>query len=104
MDLAELTYEAAKALEGTTFVVELPDGTDMRVQLEEVLPYETRARRRRGPPPKRNPFSLYFVGPVSPVLPQAMYTLRSERVTFDKIFIVPVGQNDEGTDYEAVFN
>ncbi|HEU4686999.1 MAG TPA: hypothetical protein VFS23_01490 [Vicinamibacterales bacterium] len=103
MDLAALTYETAKELEGTTFVVELPDGKDMRIQLEEVLPYETRARRR-GAPPKRSPFSLYFVGPLDPVLPQAMYTLRSEHVTFDKLFIVPVGQHDEGTDYEAVFN
>ena len=79
MDLSELTYETAKALEGTAFRVELPDGTGVPMTLHEVLRYETRQRRRsRGTPPRREPFSLYFVGPVNPILPQAMYTFRAD--------------------------
>ena len=104
MDLSALTYETAKQLEGTTFDVELPDGTSVSMTLEEVLRYETRQRRTvRAKAPRREPFSIYFAGPHSPILPQAIYTLRGETVTFDKLFIVPVGQDAEATEYEAVF-
>lgn len=104
MDLAALTYETAKALEGTPFRIELPDGTVVPMTLDEVLPYESRQRRpARGVSPRRAPFSIYFLGPVQPVLPQATYTLRGDEKTFDKLFIVPIGQDGEATEYEAVF-
>lgn len=104
MDLAVLTYETAKALEGNVFQVELPTGTAVRMKLDEVLPYETRqGRRPRGRTPRREPFSLYFLGPVSPILPQAMYTFRGETETIEKLFIVPIGQDGDATEYEAVF-
>lgn len=104
MDLAALTYETAKTLEGTSFDVELPDGTVVPLTLEEALPYESRQRRpTRGKAPRRAPFSLYFVGPASPLLPQAMYTFRGQTETLEKLFIVPIGQDEEATEYEAVF-
>ena len=103
MDLASLTYETAKALEGRSFQIDLPDGTVIPMKLEEVLLYETRQRRRaRGSAPHRQPFSLYFVGPSAPILPQATYRLRGESESFDTLFIVPIGQDSTGTDYEAV--
>ncbi len=74
------------------------------MKLDEVLPYEPRQRRRpRGKTPRRDPFSVYFLGPVSPILPQAMYTFRGEAQTFEKLFIVPIGQDGDATEYEAVF-
>ena len=104
MDLSALTYETAKQLEGTTFNVELGDGTSLPMKLEEVLRYETRERRTvRGKAPRREPFSMYFAGPPSPVLAQAIYTFRGETLTFEKLFIVPIGQDDGATEYEAVF-
>ena len=104
MDVAALTYESAKALEGTTFQIDLPDGTVVPMKLEEVLRYETRQRRSsRGKPPRREPFSMYFGGPPSPILAQAIYTFRGESVTFEKLFIVPIGQDGDTTEYEAVF-
>lgn len=102
MDLAQLTYDAAKSLEGTTFDVDLPDGSSIRMRLDEVLRYELR-QGRRARAPKREPFSLYFLGPLEPLLPQAMYTLRSDTVTFKQVFIVPIARNAEATEYEAVF-
>jgi hypothetical protein len=104
MDLAALTYATAKALEGSAFKIELPDGTVVPMKLDQVLPYETRQRRRPlGKAPRREPFSLYFVGPGSPILPQAMYTFRHETQTLEKLFIVPIGQDGDVTEYEAVF-
>ena len=104
MDLSELTFERAKALEGTSFHIDLPDGTSVPMRLDEVVSYEVRQRRRaRGHQAKRDPFSMYFVGPLDPLLPQAMYTFRAEALTLKTMFIVPIGQHAEGTDYEAVF-
>jgi len=45
---------------------------------------------------------LAFRGPSEPMLPQSIYTMRRGGEALD-IFIVPVGCNDAGTEYEAVF-
>jgi hypothetical protein len=47
-------------------------------------------------------FRLEFVGPHQPVLPQAIYPMHNggERL---EIFIVPIGQDNRGTRYEAIF-
>jgi hypothetical protein len=103
MDLAELTYEKAKSIEGTVYAVDLPDGTSIELKFDEALPFEVRQNRRRGRSPKREPFSLYFIGPRTPILPQAIYHLRGESHSFENLFIVPIAQDERGTEYEAVF-
>ena len=104
MDLGDLTIETAKTLVGTTFEIPLPDGRTTTLKLDEAVPFEHLQRRaRRNPKIKRSPFSMFFLGPPSELLPQAMYTLRSETVTFDSIFLVPIDQDEEATEYEAVF-
>jgi hypothetical protein len=106
MDLKDLTLELAKPLEGTIFQLDTPDGQTISMKLEEVLPYETQQRRRqRGAPElKRPPFALYFVTSAPDALPQGMYTLRSETITFESLFIVPVGRDETAVEYEAIFN
>jgi hypothetical protein len=104
MDLGELTFESAQPLAGTIFEVTLPDGRVTTLKLDETLRYEAPGRKPRGArASKRTPFSMYFLGPPSEILPQGTYTLRSERVTWDAIFLVPVGRDAEATEYEAVF-
>lgn len=105
MDLREVTIETAKPLEGTTFQVTLPDGRATAMTLDQVLPFERPGRRRArtGGVPMRAPFSLYLLGDPSLVLPQGMYTLRSEAETLENVFLVPIGRDDEATEYEAVF-
>ena len=53
--------------------------------------------------PKRDAFALYLLGDPSLVLPQGMYTLRGREATFENLFIVPIGQDETATEYEAVF-
>lgn len=104
MDLGDLTIEKAQTLAGTSFEVPLPDGRTMALKLDEALAFEHLQRRaRRNPKIRRAPFSLFFLGPPTEILPQGMYTLRSESVTFDGLFLVPIGQDEEVTEYEAVF-
>lgn len=50
-------------------------------------------------------FSLLFRGPRDPVLPQSMYTFEHETIgVIESLFIVPIGRDDQGTSYEAIFN
>ena len=47
-------------------------------------------------------FRLEFLGPASPILPQA--TMAVQRDAFDReIFMVPIASDAAGTRYEAVF-
>jgi hypothetical protein len=106
MDLASLTYETAKTLEGELLHLDLPNGTVVPLRVEAVRALESRPAGRRTHAegaPRRSPFALYFRGPRSPILPQAIYAFRGDTTTFEQLFIVPVGQTGEATQYEAVF-
>ena len=75
--------------------------TDETTELELVEAAEV------GPPPQsgqRAPFSLVFRGPADPVLPQAIYEFAHDELGALEIFIVPIGRDESGTSYEAVFN
>ena len=52
----------------------------------------------------RAPFSLVFRGPDEPVLPQRIYPLEHDDLGEIEIFLVPVGPDDDGMRYEAVFS
>jgi hypothetical protein len=52
---------------------------------------------------QREPFSLMFLGPRQPVLPQRMYNFDFGELGAFDIFIVPIASDGSGTTYEAVF-
>ncbi len=52
---------------------------------------------------RRPPFSLVFRGPGEPALVQRIYPLDNETLGRLEIFLVPIGRDDEGMRYEAVF-
>ena len=100
--LKTLTHEQALQYVGKTFRLMHEGNAVLELTLdaaERLMPNRPRSKRM-----KRDPFSLYFVGPDQPLLPQAMYILESDDVRFNGIFLVPVGRNeDERYEYEAVF-
>lgn len=49
-------------------------------------------------------FSLFFLGPENSYLPQQTYKLNHATLGELEIFLVPVAQNKDGFQYEAVFN
>jgi hypothetical protein len=53
---------------------------------------------------KREPFALFFAGPRAPILAQGTYTLDNATMGRLEIFLVPVGQDAKGTQYQAVFS
>ncbi len=49
-------------------------------------------------------FSLSFRGPADRFMPQGIHQLLHERMGELQIFLVPVGRDQDGYEYEAVFN
>ena len=97
--LATLTFDKAKGLVGRAYRV---DGTNIQLTVTHV----TRAAEH-GPRPrelKRDSFSIFFRGPAEALLPQRMYTLTGDSESFPNLFIVPVGRDAQGYEYEAVFS
>ncbi|HYD23794.1 MAG TPA: hypothetical protein VEB68_03290 [Croceibacterium sp.] len=89
-----LTKDDFAGREGTVFRTASGD-VEIELVLETVgeLPPSPRAG---------GAFRLVFRGPVDPILKQATYSLRHREQSYD-IFIVPVGQDAAGTQYEAIF-
>lgn len=95
--MRELSFDEFKYREGDSFEV-LLNGEDGTVTL-------TLTRAQELPPTARQggAFTLDWVGPGEPVLPQAIYTFRDGDQEFE-MFIVPLRQDGDGVRYEAVFN
>ena len=54
--------------------------------------------------PHQEIFSILFRGPLEILLPQRTYQLEHEQMGMLSLFIVPVGKDEQGYEYEAVFN
>lgn len=87
-----------------TFRIRVDESTCLDLELIEVTPLPVRSPRRGSAPPARTPFSLVFRGPKDPLLSQRIYRFEHESLGDLDIFIVPIGPDDEGVLYEAVFN
>jgi hypothetical protein len=55
-------------------------------------------------PGRRHPFSLIFLGPPAPLLPQRIYQLENDALGALEIFLVPIGPDGAGLRYEAIFS
>ena len=104
MDLAELTIDNARPLVGTSFGVPLANGGRTDLRLAQATGHGTASSATGNRAQGREPFSLIFVGERAVILSQGMYDIRSDTVRFDGIFLVPIGQDDQCTMYEAVFS
>ena len=54
--------------------------------------------------PKHEQFALLFRGPQNLYLPQMIYHVEHEKLGEFDLFLVPVGRDQNGFQYEAVFN
>jgi hypothetical protein len=98
--LEKLTIESFEPLINTSFWA-YPKA-DTRVELRLVSAQKVMESEAARLP--RNPFSLYFFGPASFRLEQATYAIKHDAFPEPlPIFLVPVGSENEGYLYEAVF-
>lgn len=56
------------------------------------------------PAGQKMPFSLVFQIENNDILPQQIYTMENETLGKVELFLVPIGQDEKGTRYEALFN
>ena len=92
--MADLTLDDFSAAVGETFEMEA-GGRSWPVELIEASPL----------PPSNRPggsFRLEFRGPYEPLFEQGIFTFRRDGAAHD-IFVCPIGRNEAGTRYEAVF-
>jgi uncharacterized protein DUF6916 len=90
-----LTLDEFKPLEGGSF--ELVLGT-------RTIPFALSAVRALPDSGREGgAFVLEWLGPYEPVLSQDIYAIRHGDEEFE-IFIVPLGRDRAGTQYEAIFN
>ena len=61
------------------------------------------AEERGGAARTGGSFRLEFRGPREPLLPQGIYRVRADNLDAE-IFLVPVGRDEQGSLYEAIFN
>jgi hypothetical protein len=54
--------------------------------------------------PQLEQFSLLFHGPREPRLQQSIYSLQHEKLGTLQLFLVPVGIDQDGIQYECAFN
>jgi hypothetical protein len=79
-------------------VLELTDPSGARIPLElaEVSERYTTAQLEN--------YSIIFQGPPQPVLAQQIYPITHAQLGELTLFLVPIGRNEQGVRYEAVFN
>jgi hypothetical protein len=78
------------------FKVQAPDGQALSLRLTEVTERDTN--------PRAEQFSIFFLGPRTPLLEQRIYHLKHEKLGEFDLFVVPVGMEADGVLYECVFN
>ena len=97
--LEDLTVESFERYVGSSFWADFPNGSRVELRLVRAAKVmESEAARL-----KRHPFSLYFIGPKSFRLKQHIYRITHETAEAMEIFLVPVGEDEGGVLYEAVF-
>src|SRR5262249_12238927 len=94
-----LQFETFAPRSNEVFSLELGDSTfDMTLVAVQRLPPHVY------PGMRRDPFRLVFKTAKLPVLPQRIYPFSNEAMGKLSIFIVPLGRDNQGVIYEAVFN
>jgi hypothetical protein len=97
--LQDLTADSFSQHLGSRFRIHVDEAQSMEVELCEVVLHEKHAG---GPRPQ--PFSVLFRGDRKSYLPQSIYRVEHERMGAMEIFLVPIGPDEKGMRYEAVFN
>jgi len=98
LSMPELSYATFAQLLHSTFRVR-----DVEPPVELALTEAT----VHGSAPQTNPagtFSLVFTGPLNAFLQQRTYLFEHKKLGGFQLFIVPIGQDQKGFRYEAIFN
>ena len=93
---AELTHEEFSKHLNTKFRIRISETETIDAELIEVSEHLVSPRQER--------FSIYFRTSNEVFLGQGMRRLEHDQMEVFDLFLVPMGQDEEGTTYESVFN
>jgi hypothetical protein len=91
-----LQHEAFVARVNSTFRIHTDEGETIDAELTEVSEHLLSARQER--------FAIVFRAPNEKFLGQGLRRLEHDQMGSFDLFIVPIGSDEKGTYYEAVFN
>ena len=98
--LETFTLETFPPRLGEVFYLVDEAGNRLPTRLTEVWPWGPGAAAGRD----RVPFSLVFhTVPQNPVFPQMIYRVENESMASMELFVAPIGPDERGMRYEAVF-
>ncbi|HEX2209924.1 MAG TPA: hypothetical protein VHG93_19775 [Longimicrobium sp.] len=97
--LETFTIETFQPRLGEIFHIVVDDGTRLPTKLTEVFPWGEGAAAGRD----RHPFSLIFHTVPEAVYEQKMYRVENENMEPFELFLAPIGPDERGMRYEAVF-
>ena len=94
--LAEFRLATFDGCLNTEFEIIENEGSVCALQLTDILEHTKT--------PRQETFSLIFHGPPAPFVPQGMRMLKHSKLGELELFLVPVGKEKDGFQYEAAFN
>jgi len=97
---ARPTEEDFRRHVGTKFHVRVETPSPLELELTEVKSYNPQGSEQSG----MERFSLFFRGPGDVMLNQGTFTLEHPEMGELMLFIVPLGRDERGFQYEVVFN
>ena len=100
--LDKVTESDFSELLNQKFRLYLDSGKALPVELIETTNLASKTQETRGPN-NRDPFSIVFRGPKDAGLPQRIYKIEHKKVGKLDLFLVPIGPDDKGMRYEAIF-
>jgi Domain of unknown function (DUF6916) len=98
--MVELTEQEFSKHLNTNFRVNVEAPKPIELELVEVQGYTSAENEQPG----MERFSVFFSGPKDIQLLQCSYPLTHESMGSFDLFLVPIGLEDKGIRYEAVFN
>ena len=99
----EVTKQLFEGHEGDVFEIHDASDSTIALSLVQIDSPDERILEQAREMGVREPFSLLFTGPSESFLEQHMYALHHPELGRLDMFLVPVGQDDKGYQYEAVF-
>jgi hypothetical protein len=101
--LETFTQSTFSAHLNETFRIHYGAPTPLEVKLIEATSLGSGTAESQGAG-KREPFSIVFRGPANHLLPQQTYPIEHNTIGKFELFLVPIGPDEIGTRYEAVFS
>ncbi len=102
--LETFTVETFSRHLGETFRLDIGQSAPLELELIQVTDQGRESAKRTDGSGLRAPFSILFRGPGNVLLPQRIYPLEHDEIGSVDIFLVPVGPDQAGQRYEAVFS